>query len=77
MNARNSSHYSMPYESNQARPTSPSGYIKRSGVLDEMHGTKPEWIIPVVVQGGVWDMMKTIGRWKGEGWSSLWKGELE
>lgn len=64
-----------PRESNQ-RPVSPSGYQKRSGVSDEALGTKPEWVMPVVVQGGVWDMMKTVGRWKGEGWSSLWKGTL-
>lgn len=37
-------------------------------------GTKPEWIMPVVVQGGVWEMMRTVGKWKGEGWASLWKG---
>ncbi|KAK4703513.1 hypothetical protein P7C70_g2702, partial [Phenoliferia sp. Uapishka_3] len=58
------------------RPVSPSGYLTRSGVTDEALGTKPEWVMPVVVQGGVWDMMKTLGRWKGEGWSSLWKGQL-
>ncbi|GAA5989139.1 hypothetical protein JCM11641_007608 [Rhodosporidiobolus odoratus] len=58
------------------RPTDPSGYLKRSGVGDEMLGTKPEWIMPIVVQGGVWDMIKAVGRWKGEGWASLWKGQL-
>lgn len=58
------------------RPTSPSGYLMRSGVRDERYGTKPEWIMPVVVQGGVWDMIRTVGRWKGEGWASLWKGQL-
>ncbi|KAI5480990.1 mitochondrial carrier protein [Pseudohyphozyma bogoriensis] len=58
------------------RPVSPSGYLMRSGVSDEALGTKPEWIMPVVVQGGVWDMMKTLGRWKGEGWSSLWKAQF-
>lgn len=58
------------------RPTSPSGYLLRTGVRDERLGTKPEWIMPVVVQGGVWDMIKTVGRWKGEGWASLWKGQL-
>ncbi|GAA6039613.1 hypothetical protein JCM8097_002213 [Rhodosporidiobolus ruineniae] len=58
------------------RPTSPSGYLTRSGVGDEALGTKPEWIMPIVVQGGVWDMIKAVGRWKGEGWASLWKGQL-
>ena len=57
------------------RPTSPSGYLLRSGVNDEALGTKPEWIMPVVVQGGVWDMMRSVGKWNGEGWSSLWKGQ--
>lgn len=58
------------------RPVSPSGYLQRSGVKDEALGTKPEWVMPVVVQGGVWDMIKTVGRWKGEGWGSLWKGKI-
>ncbi|ORY90706.1 mitochondrial carrier domain-containing protein [Leucosporidium creatinivorum] len=58
------------------RPTSPSGYLLRSGINDARYGTKPEWVMPVVVQGGVWDMIKTVGRWKGEGWASLWKGQL-
>lgn len=58
------------------RPTSPSGYLRRAGVHDELLGTKPEWIMPVVVQGGVWDMMRTLSKWKGEGWASLWKGQL-
>ncbi|GAA5863945.1 hypothetical protein JCM8547_005289 [Rhodosporidiobolus lusitaniae] len=58
------------------RPTSPSGYLQRSGVGDEALGTKPEWVMPIVVQGGVWDMIKAVGRWKGEGWASLWKGQL-
>ncbi|BGP18891.1 hypothetical protein JCM10213_003010 [Rhodosporidiobolus nylandii] len=58
------------------RPTDPSGYLQRSGVGDEVLGTKPEWIMPIVVQGGVWDMIKAVGRWKGEGWASLWKGQL-
>ena len=56
------------------RPTSPSGYLLRSGVNDEALGTKPEWVMPVVVQGGVWEMMRSVGKWSGEGWSSLWKG---
>lgn len=58
------------------RPLSPSGYLLRTGINDELFGTKPEWILPVVVQGGVWDMMRSVGRWQGEGWGSLWKGKL-
>ncbi|BGP37520.1 hypothetical protein JCM10449v2_001426 [Rhodotorula kratochvilovae] len=56
------------------RPTSPGGYLTRGGV--DALGTRPEWIMPIVVQGGVWDMIKAVGRWKGEGWASLWKGQL-
>ncbi|GAA5914174.1 hypothetical protein JCM8208_003928 [Rhodotorula glutinis] len=60
------------------RPTSPGGYLTRGGVVgaDSALGTRPEWIMPIVVQGGVWDMIKAVGRWKGEGWASLWKGQL-
>lgn len=60
------------------RPTSPGGYLTRGGVVgaDSALGTRPEWIMPIVVQGGVWDMIKAVGRWKGEGWASLWKGAL-
>lgn len=49
--------------------------LTRPGPAPHQFADKPEWIMPVVVQGGVWDMIKTVGRWKGEGWASLWKGE--
>lgn len=65
----------VPADQIPPRPTSPSGYLRRSGVDDEMLGTKPEWTMPIVVQGGVWDMIKAVGKWKGEGWASLWKGQ--
>lgn len=51
-----------------------SGYIVRRSIFES--ATKPEWILPFTVTGGVWEMMKAIGRWKGEGWWSLWKGQL-
>jgi fusion and transport protein UGO1 len=51
-----------------------SGYIVRRSIFES--STKPEWILPFTVTGGVWEMMKAIGRWKGEGWWSLWKGQL-
>ena len=51
-----------------------SGYIVRRSIFE--HSTKPDWVLPFTVTGGVWDMMKAIGRWKGEGWLSLWKGQL-
>ena len=37
-------------------------------------GTRPEYIIPVGSASGVWDMIKRIGRFRGEGWLALWKG---
>jgi len=39
-------------------------------------GTRPEYIIPVGSADGVWGMMKRIGRFRPEGWLSLWKGLL-
>lgn len=37
-------------------------------------GTRPEFIIPVGSADGVWGMMKRVGRFRFEGWLSLWKG---
>lgn len=74
LQARGQTSFAPPSFDKAQRPISPSGYLLRSGISDAAMGTKPEWIMPVVVQGGVWDMMKTLGRWKGEGWASLWKG---
>ncbi|KAE9395948.1 mitochondrial carrier [Gymnopus androsaceus JB14] len=39
-------------------------------------GSRPEYIIPVGPQDGVWGMMKRIGRFRSEGWLALWKGLL-
>ncbi|KAM0751543.1 mitochondrial carrier [Meredithblackwellia eburnea MCA 4105] len=75
LQSRGASSFAPPTDS-LPRPVSPSGYLTRTGVSDEAFGTKPEWTMPIVVQGGVWDMIKTVGRWKGEGWASLWKGQL-
>lgn len=50
-----------------------SGYVMRKSVHD--HGARPEFVMPVVVRGGVWEMMKAVGRGK-EGWLGLWKGSL-
>ena len=49
-----------------------AGYILRRSIFDQE--TKPDWILPFTVTGGVWDMMKAMGNWKVEGWLSLWKG---
>ncbi|PWY98797.1 mitochondrial carrier [Testicularia cyperi] len=50
-----------------------SGYVMRRSVHDD--GARPEFVMPVVVRGGVWEMMKAVGRGK-EGWLGLWKGSL-
>lgn len=52
--------------------TDAAGYIVRRSIFEQ--ATKPEWILPFTVTGGVWDMMKAIARWKPEGWLALWKG---
>ncbi|POW11081.1 hypothetical protein PSTT_05530 [Puccinia striiformis] len=36
----------------------------------------PEWVLPVVIERGVSDMMRAISRWRGEGFLGLWKGQL-
>lgn len=56
------------------RPTDEQGYVVRRSVLEE--GTRPEYIIPVGSANGVWGMMRRVGRFRGEGWLSLWKGLL-
>lgn len=37
-------------------------------------GTIPEYVIPLGSADGTWGMMKRLGRFKPEGWLSLWKG---
>jgi mitochondrial fusion and transport protein UGO1 len=54
------------------RPTDERGYVVRRSVMDD--ATRPEYIIPVGSTDGVWDMMKRVGRFRSEGWFSLWKG---
>ncbi|EST06475.1 Mitochondrial substrate/solute carrier [Kalmanozyma brasiliensis GHG001] len=55
------------------RPVDAAGYVMRKSVYDQ--GARPEFVMPVVVRGGVWEMMKAVGRGK-EGWLGLWKGSL-
>ncbi|KAJ3749950.1 mitochondrial carrier domain-containing protein [Lentinula detonsa] len=38
--------------------------------------SRPEYVMPVEPQDGVWGMIKRIGRFRGEGWLALWKGLL-
>lgn len=39
-------------------------------------GARTEYIIPVGSADGVWGMIKRIGRFRGEGWFGLWKGNI-
>lgn len=55
------------------RRTDPHGYVLRAGKND--HDARPEFIMPMVVKGGVWEMIKAVARGK-EGWMGLWKGTL-
>ncbi|GBE78421.1 mitochondrial carrier [Sparassis crispa] len=50
------------------------GYVVRQSVLEE--GTIPEYVIPVGSAAGSWGMAKRLGRFRAEGWLSLWKGLL-
>jgi fusion and transport protein UGO1 len=50
-----------------------AGYVVGNSVGDA--DARPEYVVPVVVKGGVWEMMKAVGRGK-EGWLGLWKGTL-
>lgn len=59
--------------SKKRRMVDASGYVMRKSVYDQ--GARPEYVMPVVVRGGVWEMMKAVGRGK-EGWLGLWKGSL-
>ncbi|KAI1797565.1 mitochondrial carrier [Ganoderma leucocontextum] len=56
------------------RPADEGGYIIRQSLLEE--GTQPEYAIPVGSADGTWGMMKRLGRFRAEGWLSLWKGLL-
>ena len=49
------------------------GYMVPDGVHDDE--ARPEFVMPVVVRGGVWEMMKAVARGK-EGWLGLWKGAV-
>ncbi|KZT65565.1 mitochondrial carrier [Daedalea quercina L-15889] len=50
------------------------GYVLRQSVLDE--GATPEYVMPVGLADGTWGMIKQVGRFRSEGWLSLWKGLL-
>lgn len=54
--------------------TDASGYlVRRSLRQGDDSGSRPEFVMPVVIRGGVWEMMKAVARGK-EGWWGLWKG---
>lgn len=59
--------------SRRRKPTDSSGYVMRRSIHEDI--TRPEFVMPVVVRGGVWEMIKAVGRGK-EGWLGLWKGSL-
>lgn len=63
-----------PARYRKPRPTNERGYITRRSVMDD--ATRPEYIIPVGSADGVWGMIKQLGRFRHEGWLSLWKGLL-
>lgn len=53
------------------KATDSHGYVMRKSIHED--GTRPDFVMPVVVRGGVWEMIKAVGRGK-EGWLGLWKG---
>lgn len=54
------------------KQTDSYGYVVRKSIHEDV--TRPEFVMPIVVRGGVWEMIKAVGRGK-EGWLGLWKGE--
>ena len=55
------------------KETDESGYVMRRSMFDE--GTRPEFVMPVVFTGGVWEMIRAVARGR-EGWFGLWKGSF-
>ncbi|KAL4401595.1 transmembrane transporter [Malassezia pachydermatis] len=49
------------------------GYVVPDSRGDQ--SARPEFLMPIVVKGGVWEMIKAVARGK-EGWMGLWKGAL-
>jgi len=74
------SYFADPSTSSDSSPSAPRrlsddrGYVIRQSVLEE--ATIPEYVIPVGSADGTWGMMKRLGRFRPEGWLSLWKGLL-
>ncbi|CAO1630207.1 unnamed protein product [Sympodiomycopsis kandeliae] len=60
---------------NKKATTDASGYLTSRSVRrgGDDASTRPEHITPVVVRGGVWEMIKAVARGK-EGYYGLWKG---
>ncbi|WFD02088.1 hypothetical protein MOBT1_000767 [Malassezia obtusa] len=55
------------------RDTDENGYVMRSSIHDD--DARPEFVMPIVAKGGVWEMIKAVARSK-ERWMGLWKGTL-
>ncbi|CAO1619397.1 unnamed protein product [Parajaminaea phylloscopi] len=63
-----------PKKSRRDPATDSAGYLVRRSIAEGPEsGSRPEFVMPVVVRGGVWEMMKAVARGK-EGWAGLWKG---
>jgi mitochondrial fusion and transport protein UGO1 len=56
------------------RITDEDGYVVRRSIVED--GTRPEYVIPIGPQDGVWGMVKRVGRFQTEGWLGLWKGKI-
>lgn len=67
-----SSSDALPPGAGPRRLSDDRGYVVRQSVMEE--GTIPEYVIPVGSADGTWGMMKRLGRFRPEGWLSLWKG---
>ena len=61
-----------PLASGARRPTDAAGYVVRKSI-HERGGAAPRHVLPVVVRGGVWEMIKAVARGK-EGYWGLFKG---
>ncbi|PLW27935.1 hypothetical protein PCASD_17083 [Puccinia coronata f. sp. avenae] len=60
------------------RTTSGTGSVRGAGtgVRSRRGEVWPEWMLPVVVERGVGEMMRAVSGWRGEGILGLWKGQL-
>lgn len=62
-----------PKKAGRDLTTDSGGYLVRKSVRGGDASARPEFVMPIVVRGGVWEMIKAVARGK-EGWYGLWKG---